>query len=132
VLSTSGSPEANWRERVDHAAAQRPDLQRHQGLDAAVEGRGVDLGVVAPDDAAAGQGSDTLQAGRRRDAERAGQFAVRLARVGLQKADDLRVEVIHSPILAKCRAQRAPAAPRRARTISSATVASVTPRPSAL
>jgi hypothetical protein len=94
VLSTSGSPEAN-AVNASMTSRLRGLIYRHHRLRRTVEGGGVDLGVVAADHAAPCQGPDPLQARRRRDAQRAGQLPVGLPRVGLQEADDLRVEVVH-------------------------------------
>ena len=95
TLSTSGQGARGVLEGVDDGAAERPYLHRDQGLDAAVEGGGIDVGVVAADDAPAGERPDPFQAGGGRDAEPAGQLAVGLPRICLEKPDDLRIKFVH-------------------------------------
>jgi hypothetical protein len=87
-------------EGVDDGAAERAYLNRHERLNAAVEGSGIDVGVVAADDAPAVERPNPLQAGRRGDAELPGEFAVGLPRICLEKPDDLRIKFIRGQLSA--------------------------------
>src|SRR5215813_8408778 len=56
-------------ERFDDGSPERPDLDRDERLHAPVQRLQVDVGVVAADNAAAGEGTHSFQAGGWRDAE---------------------------------------------------------------
>ncbi|GAA2294684.1 hypothetical protein GCM10010234_40390 [Streptomyces hawaiiensis] len=85
-------------EGVDDDAAERAYLNRHQRLNAAVEGRGIDVGVIAADDAPAVERPNPFQAGGGGDAELPGELAIGLPCICLEKPDDLRIKFIHGPL----------------------------------
>nr|BFE78949.1 hypothetical protein GCM10020093_015500 [Planobispora longispora] len=51
--------------------------------------------MIAADHAPPGERADPLQAGRWGDAQGAGELAVRLPRIRLEKPDDFRIKFIH-------------------------------------
>jgi hypothetical protein len=83
-------------ERLDDRPAEGADLEVDKRLDVTVQGGRVDSGVVAGDDPAGAQCADTFQAGRRSDAEGAGEVAVGLPRIALQMPDDRRIKFVHA------------------------------------
>jgi hypothetical protein len=87
-------------ERLDDRSAEGADLEVDERLDVAVEGGRIDGGVVAGDDSAGAQGANAFQAGRRGDAERAGEVTVGLPRIALQMPDDRRIKFVHAAIMA--------------------------------
>jgi hypothetical protein len=82
-------------EALDHGAAERPDLQVQQCLDAAVERGEADLRVIPGYHPAIAQRPDPFQTGRRRDADRPSQFTVGLPRMCLQMSHDRRIKFVH-------------------------------------
>lgn len=83
-------------ERLDDRPAEGADLEVDERLDMAVQGGRVDRGVIAGDDPAGAQRADAFEAGRRGDAEGAGEVAVGLPRIALQMPDDRRIKFVHA------------------------------------
>jgi hypothetical protein len=82
-------------EGVDDRPVQRPHLDRHQRLYAAVEGAERHLGVVALQHAAPGQRADPLQHRGGGDSQSACELPVGLPGIPLQFGQDRRIKLVH-------------------------------------